>query len=144
VRYSPGYLLDTNVISELPKRQPAEGVLRFLSTVTPRSVYLSVLTLGELRRGIAIKKRGDSAAAERLANWVGELERDFAERILGVDARTARIWGELSVERSRSVVDALLAATAIAHDLALVTRNVRDVQGLPLQVLNPWEKLSAE
>jgi predicted nucleic acid-binding protein len=141
LKFPPGYLLDTDVISELSRKQPAEGVLRFLSTVSPRSVYLSVLTLGELRRGIANKKTGDPAAAERLANWAEQLERDFADRVLSVDSRTARIWGELSADRSRPVVDTLLVATAIAHDLAFVTRNVHDVRDLSLEVLNPWTKL---
>ncbi len=141
MKFPPGYLLDTDVISELSRKQPAEGVLRFLSTVSPRSVYLSVLTLGELRRGIANKKTGDPAAAERLANWAEQLERDFADRVLCVDSRTARIWGELSADRSRPVVDTLLVATAIAHDLAFVTRNVHDVRDLSLEVLNPWTKL---
>jgi toxin FitB len=144
VTSSSGYLLDTNVISELPKKQPAEGVLRFLRAAAPQSVYLSVLTLGELGRGIAVKKKGDPTAGEKLAHWLEQAERDFADRILQVDARTARIWGELSAGRSGPVVDTLLAATAIAHDLAFVTRNVRDVQGLPLRVLNPWEKISYE
>ncbi len=69
------------------------------------------------------------------------MERDFADRVLSVDSRTARIWGELSADRSRPVVDTLLVATAIAHDLAFVTRNVHDVRDLSLEVLNPWTKL---
>jgi toxin FitB len=132
------YLLDTNVISETRKRKPDAGVLAFLQSVDSAALYLSVLTIGELRRGILLKKRGDPTAAKSLAAWAQGLEVGFADRILSVDPAIARLWGEWSSDRSRPVVDTLLAATAVTHGLTLVTRNTRDVQGIPVQLLNPW------
>ena len=138
------YLLDTNVLSETRKRHADERVMAFVVDTDPSTLYLSVLTLGELRKGVALKQRSDPDAAASIAAWVDGLEFTFASRILNVDAAIAQIWGDLSADRSRPPVDALLAATAIAHDLALVTRNVQDMQGLSLRVLNPWEKVPYE
>lgn len=134
------YLLDTNFVSEPRKRRPDPGVLAFLKSNDPASAYISVLTLGELRKGIAAMKLRDSdpVAAALLSAWVDGLESSFADRILGIDASAAKMWGEWSGERPRPVVDTLLAATAVLHDLILVTRNVRDVQGIPVKLLNPW------
>jgi predicted nucleic acid-binding protein len=133
------YLLDTNVVSETRKKKADAGVTAFLEAVDSSALYLSVLTLGELRRGVAAKKRDDPAAAKSLAAWAEGLEIGFADRILGIDAAAARLWGDWSAERPRPVVDTLLAATAAAHGLTLVTRNMRDVQDVPVKVLNPWE-----
>ena len=134
------YLLDTNFVSEARKPRPDPGVLAFLKSNDPNSAFISVLTLGELRKGIAAKKLRDPDpnAAARLAAWVDGLELSFADRILGIDAATAKLWGEWSSERPRPVVDTLLAATAVLHDLTLVTRNVRDVRGIPVKLLDPW------
>lgn len=134
------YLLDTNVLSETRKVKADRGVLAFLQAADDASLFISVLTLGELRKGIAaIKLRDPSAgAAARLTAWVEGLEAGFADRILGIDAATAMLWGEWSGHRPRPVIDTLLAATAVHHDLTLVTRNLRDLQGIPVQVLNPW------
>ena len=134
------YLLDTNFVSEARKPRPDSGVLAFLKSNDPNSAFISVLTLGELRKGIAAKKLRDPDpnAAARLAAWVDGLELSFADRILGIDAATAKLWGEWSSERPRPVVDTLLAATAVLHDLTLVTRNVRDVRGIPVKLLDPW------
>ena len=132
------YLLDTNVVSETRKKKADAGVTAFLEAVDSSALYLSVLTLGELRRGVAAKKRDDPVAAKSLAAWAEGLEIGFADRILGIDAAAARLWGDWSAERPRPVVDTLLAATAAAHGLTLVTRNMRDVQDVPVKVLNPW------
>jgi len=96
--------------------------------------------LGELRKGVAAKKLRDPDpnAAARLAAWVDGLELSFADRILGIDMATAKLWGDWSGERPRPVVDTLLAATAVKHDLTLVTRNLRDVKGIPVKLLDPW------
>ena len=132
------YLLDTNVVSETRKKQPEPSVLAFLQAADSSMLYLSVLTIGELRRGIAAKKRDDPAAAKSLAAWAQGLEVGFADRILGIDALVARLWGEWSSDRLRPVVDTLIAATAMVHGLTLVTRNTRDMRGVPVKVLNPW------
>ena len=132
------YLLDTNVVSETRKKRTDDKVLAFLNGTESSALYLSVLTLGELRRGVAQKGRSDPAMALSLASWVNGIEFSFADRILGIDAATARVWGELSAQRSRPVLDTLLAATAIAHKLTLVTRNTSDVHDIDVPLLNPF------
>ena len=134
------YLLDTNFVSETSKPRPDPGVLAFIRSNDPNSAFISVLTLGELRKAVAAKKLRDPDpnAARRLAAWVQGLELGFADRILGIDLATAGLWGEWSADRPRPVVDTLLAATAVVHDLTLVTRNIRDVQGIPVKLLDPW------
>jgi toxin FitB len=134
------YLLDTNVLSETRRKQANERVLSFLSAAEPSALFISVLSLGELRKGVALKLRSDADAAKRLGAWVDGLEFSFGERILGVDAAIARQWGEMSAQRSRPVVDTLLAATALVHKLTLVTRNISDVHDLGVKLLDPWQK----
>jgi predicted nucleic acid-binding protein len=132
------YLLDTNVLSETRRKKADERVMAFLAGAQPLALYINVLTLGELRKGVALKRRTDPQTATRLAGWVDGLEFSFADRILGIDTATARLWGDWSAERPRPVIDTLLAASATAHDLTLVTRNTSDVQDLPVKVLDPW------
>lgn len=132
------YLLDTNVLSETRKKKADERVMAFLAGAEPSALYVSVLTLGELRKGVALKKRTDPDAAKSLSGWVDGLEYSFADRLIGIDAGAARLWGEWSAERPRPVIDTLLAATAAARNLTLVTRNTGDVQDLPVKVLDPW------
>jgi toxin FitB len=134
-----GYLLDTNVISETRKIRADPQVIRFLEATNGDHLFLSVLTLGELRKGVAARRRSDSAIADRLAAWVDEIEQNFADRVMPLDAAAARIWGELSAGRSLPVVDTLIAATAIARGLTLVTRNTRDVAATGVTVFDPWE-----
>jgi hypothetical protein len=134
------YLLDTNVLSETRKKQSDQRVISFLSTAEPSALYISVLTLGELRKGVALKRQSDNDAAKKIAAWVDGLEFSFADRILGIDAATARLWGELSAQRPRPVVDTLLAATAIVHELTFVTRNTGDVRDIDLKRIDPWKK----
>jgi predicted nucleic acid-binding protein len=133
------YLLDTNVLSETRKRRPDEAVLAFLEAAEPSLLFISVLALGEFRKGVVLKMADDSEGAKAIGSWVDGLEHSFADRFVGIDAATARLWGELSAQRSRPVVDTLLAATAIVHHLTLVTRNEKDVMDVPsLLLLNPW------
>jgi len=134
------YLLDTNVLSETRKPIPDHGVIAFLQSAAPSSVFISVLSIGELRKGIVSKKLKDPDpnAAKKLTAWVEGLEFSFADRILGIDAATAKLWGDWSGQRPRPVVDTLLAATAVLHELTLVTRNLRDVRGIPVKLHNPW------
>lgn len=134
-----GYLLDTNVISETRKLRANLGVMAFLSTADGEGLFLSVLTLGELRKGVEAKRRTDAAIAEQLGAWVDGLETTFADRVLPVDVPTARCWGELSASRSLRVIDTLIAATAIGHGLTLVTRNRRDVASTGVMIVDPWQ-----
>lgn len=132
------YLLDTNILSETRRKQPNPRVTSFLSSIEDSALYISVLSLGELRKGIAIKHRTDPASARLLTAWVDGLELGFADHILGIDAAIARLWGELSADRPRPVIDTLLAATALIHNLTLVTRNTTDLRGIKVPILNPW------
>ena len=138
------YLLDTNVVSEVIKPRPAPQVVAWFASQPHASTYLSVLTLGELEQGII--RSPNPQRAERLRRWVEEeLLPRFHTRLLLVDAPIMKTWGRITgqaLQRGQPVgyVDSLLAATAITHDLILVTRNVRDVQAFPVQVLNPWEE----
>lgn len=137
------YLLDTNVLSETRKREPHEGVVAFLEGAEPSALYLSVLTLGELRKGVLLKMASDREAGARIALWVDGLEQSFADRTIGIDAAIARAWGELSAQRPRPVIDTLFAATALVHELTVVTRNEKDVADIAgLKVLNPWTTAS--
>lgn len=134
-----GYLLDTNVISETRKTRADTGVLTFLSAADAVGLFLSVLTLGELRKGVAARRRIDPAAADRLGIWVDSIETTFADRVLSVEIAVARLWGELSAGRSLPVIDTLIAATAMVHGLTLVTRNTRDVELTGVPLIDPWQ-----
>lgn len=133
------YLIDTNVLSELRRREPDIRVQHWFADRSNNSLYLSVLTLGELRKGIA--KMPASPRQEALLSWLeAELPRFFFGRILPVDALVADTWGQITAQTSRPLpaIDSLLAATAMTHRLTLVTRNVRDFQWPGLSVVNPW------
>lgn len=132
------YLLDTNVLSETRKKSADPKVIAFLTDTDPSALYISVLTLGELRKGVAQKMRSDAAGAKRIAEWVDGLEFSFADRIHGIDGQTARVWGELSAQRPRPVIDTLLASTAVVHQLTFVTRNIDDVSDIDVKLLNPF------
>ena len=134
------YLLDTNVLSELRRKTPDAGVSTWFAQRPASSLYLSVLTLGELRKGI----EGVRESARRLAltDWVqSELSMFFLGRILDVDAQVADRWGKLVASAGRPVpaIDSLLAATALVHGLSMVTRNAKDFASLGLEVINPWK-----
>jgi predicted nucleic acid-binding protein len=134
------YLLDTNVVSETRKAGADERVMAFLAAADASSLFISALTMGELHRGVEIKRRSDPDAAGRIGAWVEGIERSFADRVLPVDAEVARRWGELSADRSRPVIDTLIAATALVHGLTLVTRNAVDMRGIELAIIDPWKE----
>jgi len=115
-----------------------KNVEEFLKRVDANTLFLSVLTLGELRKGVAAKRRTDQAAGDALSAWVDELEEKFSDRIVNVDAAVARLWGEISSDRSRPVIDTLIGASAIANGMVLVTRNGKDLAGLDLSVMDPF------
>ena len=133
------YLVDTNVLSELRRREPNPRVVEWFTQRPSTTLFLSVLTLGELRKGIQLIPDGERRL--RLLDWLEtELPKFFAGRTLAVDASVADRWGRLQADAGRSVpaVDSLLAATALHHGLSLVTRNVRDFMYSGLEVVNPW------
>ena len=133
-----GYLLDTNLISETRKTRADAGVMAFLTAADAAGLFLSVLTWGELRKGVEAKRRTDAVAAAHLSAWVDGIETTFADRVLPLDAAAARLWGELSASRTLPVIDTLIAATAITHGLTLVTRNTHDVAGTGVPLVDPW------
>lgn len=135
------WLVDTNIISEIRKgRLCHPGVASWWAAVEDRDLYLSVLTLGEIRRGIEGIRHRDPAKSAALERWLRDVSEAFGARIIGVDSAVADAWGRMSVARSVPVIDALLAATAQVHGLVLVTRNTADVSGLEVQTLNPFDE----
>jgi toxin FitB len=133
------YLVDMNVLSEIRKGKACDAsVRRWWATVMADEVYLSVLVLGEIRRGIELRRRNDTIQANVLGAWLTRLETVYADRILNVDTAVADLWGRLQVPNPLPVVDGLLAATALVHDLALVTRNVGDVSTTGVRLVDPF------
>jgi len=135
------YLLDTNIISELrkPLQRQNAGVATWFAQVNADELYLSVLVMGELRKGIENIRRRDPVAAQHLSLWLQRLVQHYAARILPVDHAIAAQWGNLYAIRRFPVIDGLLAATAIVQDKILVTRNVADVADSGAQIFNPFE-----
>jgi predicted nucleic acid-binding protein len=133
-----GYLIDTNVLSELRRPVPAQSVIRWVSSRDPGALFLSVLTLGEIARGAELLRIRDERAARTLDAWTGEVRTRFAERILPVDGHVAECWALLSPRQPLPVVDGLLAATAIVHRLTVVTRNAADFEPAGVPILNPF------
>jgi len=137
------YLLDTNVVSELVARRPNPSVTRWVESLDPETVFLSVITVGELNR--AIQKLADSRRKRLLANWLtGDLLVRFGNHILPLDVPVMMTWGALVARMEAGgkqipAIDSLLAATAAQNGLALATRNVRDFQPTGISILNPWE-----
>ncbi len=133
------YLVDTNILSELRKREPDAKVVQWFSERPASTLYLSVLTLGELRKGI--DAQAESPRKLALLDWLeAELPMFFSGRILPVDNLVADRWGRLMAQAGRPLpaIDSLLAATALTHGLTLVTRNLRDFQHPDLKVTDPW------
>jgi hypothetical protein len=135
------YLIDTNVISELKRKTPDPSVTAWFAERPARSLYISVLTLGEVRKGI--EQVTNDHRRLTLIDWLEtELPLFFNGRILNLDAAVADRWGRLIAQAGRPlpVIDSLLAATALEHDLILVTRNNKDFQNLPVSLFNPWNQ----
>jgi toxin FitB len=132
------YLLDTNVLSETRKPRGDEKVKRWISSASAADLYLSVLVVGEIRRGIERLKRQDHSQAEVYEAWLGTVLSDYADRILPVNAEIADEWGRMSVTDPVPVVDGLMAATAKVSGMTLVTRNTAEVERAGVRVLNPF------
>jgi toxin FitB len=137
------YLIDTNVISEARKRAKANhGVIAFFETLATSSdpVFLSAISLGELRRGVElIRRRGDGDQARRLVAWLATVVDSFGDRILAFDADAAQVWGRLRVLDPARALDKQIAAIALVNDLTLVTRNVGDFAGSGVKLANPFQ-----
>ena len=137
------YLIDTNVISEARKRANANrGVIAFFETVVASSepVFLSAVSVGELRRGVErIRHRGDAEQARRLEAWLASVVGSFGERILAFDADAAQVWGHLRVPNPAHALDKQIAAIALVNNLTLVTRNVADFEGSGVKLSNPFQ-----
>jgi predicted nucleic acid-binding protein len=142
------YLIDTNVISELRKRDRANvGVRAFFaeSTRLKTRLYISVVTLGELRRGVEIiRHRGDNLQADKLERWLIGLRDKFQDRILDFTEESAELWGKLRVPHPEHPLDKQLAATAIIHGLTVVTRNTTDFTNTGVKVLNPFANIQID
>lgn len=132
------WLLDTNILSELRKGDRAnEGVRDWFAEAREEELFTSVLVLGEVRRGIESIRRRDVPSALALEQWLLRMTTSFSDRVLPVDSPVAERWGRLNVPNPVPTVDGLLAATALMHDLVLVTRNIRDVQTTGVRLLDP-------
>jgi toxin FitB len=134
------YLIDTNIISEVRKgAQCNPNVAAWYASVDDAELYLSVLVLGEIRKGIERARPNDPRLARALETWLSVVKGSFADRILPVDGLVADEWGRMSAKRSPPSIDALLAATAKVHGMTLATRNRADVADLGAQLLNPFD-----
>jgi predicted nucleic acid-binding protein len=132
------YLLDTNVISEALRAKPSRSVARWLETIPEERFYLSVLTLGEIRKGVEGLPPG--ARKARIQAWLEDLRGRFDDRILEIDARVSDVWGRMLAARKRpaAAIDSLIAATALTHELAVLTRNVANFEFEGLRVIDPF------
>jgi len=136
------YLIDTNIISEIRKGRKADvGVQAFFEDVVSnnKTIYLSVITVGELRRGIEkIRYRNDTKQADRLEVWLGEILSIYNNNILNFDKEAAQVWGHLRVPHHEHLLDKQIAAIALTNDLTVVTRNLNDFESSGVKLLNPF------
>lgn len=142
------YLIDIDVICELRRKQPDANVVAWVAARSTQSLFVSVLTLGEIRKGIETLANNSADAARRqaLSDWLEvDLPMFFMGRILSVDLPVTQRWSHLQAQARRPLpaIDSLLAATALQHNLSLVTRNVREFAGMGLSLINPWDVLNA-
>ena len=136
---SAGFLIDTNVVAELRKGERADaGVRAWFDEYQADQLWLSVLVVGELRRGVELLRRRDTKAGRRLSEWLDTVTHDFDDRIIPVTTEVCERWALLNVPDPVPVIDGLLAATALEWDLVLVTRNTADVERTGVAVVNPF------
>lgn len=134
---SAGFLLDTNILSEVRRPQGNPQLKAWLDTVSGADLYLSVLVVGEIRQGVERLRRRDPAQAAVYERWLDTLKRDYADRIMPITVEVAQEWGRLNASRTLPTVDSLMAATARVHGLILVTRNTSDLRDTGVSLLNP-------
>lgn len=132
------FLLDTNVVSEIRKKVPNEGVADWFASVPANGLFLSVLVIGEIRQGVDRLARRDPRQATVLERWLTQLVNVYGDRVVPVTTEIAETWGRLNVPDRLPVVDSLLAATALVHDWTLVTRNVSDIASTGARLLDPF------
>jgi hypothetical protein len=133
------FLLDTNVISELRKRDRAHpNVARWVAATSAKDIGTSVIVLAEIRRGIELKRRSDPVQAVGLDRWFMQMRSRLGDRVLSIDEPVAEAWAMLSVPDPLPLIDGMLAATAAVHDLTLVTRNTADMRRTGVSLLNPF------
>jgi toxin FitB len=131
------YLLDTNIVSELRKPRPYAGLISWLTDIPDSSLYLSAVTLGEIQAGIEITAEQDKTKAIMIESWVAQIAETY--NVLPMDAETFRVWAKLMHRESDTVYeDAMIAATALVHNLIVVTRNVRDFKRFAVELFNPF------
>ena len=135
------YLLDTMVLSELRKKECDPNVIQWFSDKADQELFISVVSIGEIAKGIAQQDKRDQAFAQKLRQWLDKLLLVYSERILPVDIPVARRWGEISAQAQNSGVDILLAATALEHNLTVVTRNEKHFAATSVKIINPWREL---
>jgi predicted nucleic acid-binding protein len=132
------YLLDTNVVSELRRARPHGAVLAWLSNVADEDLHVSAVTIGEIQAGVENTREGDPAKAAEIEAWLVQVTQTY--NILSMDARAFRSWARLRRGKSDHLIqDAMIAATAAAHNLIVVTRNVKDFEPFGVRLLNPFE-----
>ena len=137
------WLLDTCALSEYAKKAPATKVIAWLDEQDEASLFISVITLGEIEKGTLKLRKADPRRSQKLTAWLGKVEQRFAGRILPLDAATLHVWAQIAAHTELAgqptpVMDSLLMATAQCHGLTVVTRNVQDFTPYP-QIFNPWE-----
>jgi predicted nucleic acid-binding protein len=132
------FLLDTNVVSELRKKRPDPRVTDWFDSVAESELFISVLVVGEIRRGIARVADRDPAQAAVIDKWLARLTAAYGDRIVPITREVAEVWGPLNVPDPRPAIDGLIAATALAYGFTLVTRNVDDVSATGVSLLNPF------
>lgn len=134
------FLLDTVIVSELRKRIPDAGVVRWVTQQEDEQLFISVVTLGEIERGIEKRRQADSEFATELTAWLESLVRLYADRILAITPLIARRWGRLSARLGHDGADVLIAATALSHGLSVVTRNTQHFAPAGVRVINPFSQ----
>lgn len=138
------YLLDTCVITEFVRPKPNPGVMRWVASIGSNAMFISSITIGELQKGVT--KLGRTERAKRLQEWLdGDVRKWFAGRILSFDEKSASVWGKLTAQCERTGIprpplDSQIASIAIANEFVLVTRNVSDMDGMGVEVFNPWDE----
>ena len=132
------FLLDTVILSELRKRERNPGLVAWIAGQRTADQFVSVITIGEIQRGIDLQRSKDAGFAETLARWLDIILTAYADRILDLDRGTARRWGRLSAELGHDGADLMIAATALEHGLTVVTRNVRHFERARVAICNPF------